>query len=58
LPLPPPEPLQLRYEPIREEHIRGPATLSDRGTHAHPDPRRPIWREHVADIEADDFAQA
>jgi hypothetical protein len=34
------------------------AALGDRGTHSHPHPRRPVRRENVADVEADDLGKA
>jgi hypothetical protein len=53
----PPEPLQLHDEPVGKEHVRGSATLRDRGTDAHPDTGSAVRREHVADVEADDLAE-
>src|SRR4029077_15498540 len=58
VPLPPPELPQLRHESIGHEHVRCPSTLGDLPTNAHPNARRAIWREHVADVQADDFSEA
>jgi hypothetical protein len=52
------EPLQLREEPIRQEHVRRPAALGDRRTDAHPHSWRPVRCEHIADVEADDLGEA
>ena len=55
--LPPPESSQLLNEPVRQEHVRGPAALGDRGPDTDPHPRRTVRREHIADVEAHDFGQ-
>ena len=58
LTLPPRVPPELRDEPVREEHVRRPATLRDLPTDAHADPWGPVWSEDVAHVEADDFGEA
>ena len=50
LPLPLPEPLQLRDEPVREEHVCRLAALGDRGTNARTGAWRSVRREHVAQV--------
>jgi len=37
-----------------QEHVAGPVALRDLAADAHPNPGRDFWREHVADVEADE----
>jgi hypothetical protein len=57
-PFAPPVPLQLRHEPVRQEHVRRTAALCDFPSNAHANPRPPVGCEHVANVEADDLRQA
>src|SRR5262249_8171267 len=58
LPVPRPETPQLHAQAVREEHVRSPAALRNLAPHSDAHPHDAARAVHVADVEADDLAQA
>src|ERR1041384_1342322 len=52
-----PEAPQLRCQRVGEEDVARAAALGDLGADPDTRPGRPVRREHVADVEADDLGE-